>query len=233
MNNIWRLGGYFSRSYSSYFSAPQQLCLSGTPLNESLVCLHQLLPQFQKENKVQKVQCVVLTDGEANHLPYHKQVSRHWMEEGESYLGMRRINPATSFLRDRKVGKTYKFGWNYCEFTSTLITNLKDNFPTVNFIGIRLLQKNDAMRFVRMYYREGSKEFEVIRRDWKKQKSYTIHNSGYDAYFAMSSSNLADDAEFDVEDDATKAQIKRAFVKSLKTKKLNKKVLGEFISLVA
>ena len=41
------------------------------------------------------------------------------------------------------------------------------------------------------------------------------------------------DAEFDVEEDATKAQIKRAFVKSLKTKKLNKKVLGEFISLVA
>ena len=49
----------------------------------------------------------------------------------------------------------------------------------------------------------------------------------------MSSSNLSDDAEFEVEDDATKAQIKRAFVKSLKTKKLNKKVLGEFISLVA
>ena len=39
--------------------------------------------------------------------------------------------------------------------------------------------------------------------------------------------------EFDVDEDATKAQIKRAFVKSLKTKKLNKKVLGEFISLVA
>ena len=35
------------------------------------------------------------------------------------------------------------------------------------------------------------------------------------------------------DDEATKAQIKRAFVKSLKTKKLNKKVLGEFIELVA
>ena len=78
-----------------------------------------------------------------------------------------------------------------------------------------------------------TKEFEIIRRDWKKQRSFIIHNSGYDAYFALSSSNLADDAEFEVEDDATKAQIKRAFVKSLKTKKLNKKVLGEFISLVA
>ena len=236
MINIWRLGCYFNRSYHSYYTTPQQLNLSGTPLNEAILCLHKILPQFQKENNVQKVQCIILTDGEANHLPYHKMVTRYRYRDGEEsspYMGMRRINPATSFLRDRKVGKTYKFGWNYCDFTSALITNLKDRFPTVNFIGIRLLENRDSMRFAKMYYREYSKEFEVIKRDWKKQKSYVIHNSGYDAYFAMSSSNLADDAEFDVEDDATKAQIKRAFVKSLKTKKLNKKVLGEFISLVA
>ena len=49
----------------------------------------------------------------------------------------------------------------------------------------------------------------------------------------MSSATLSQESEFDVEQDATKAQIKKAFVKSLKTKKLNKKVLGEFISLVA
>ena len=60
-----------------------------------------------------------------------------------------------------------------------------------------------------------------------------ITQSGYDAYIAMSSSNLADDTEFDVDEDATKAQIKKAFAKSLKTKKLNKKVLGEFVELVA
>jgi hypothetical protein len=236
MINIWRLGSYFNRSYHSYYTTPQQLNLSGTPLNEAILCLHKILPQFQKENNVQKVQCIVLTDGEANHLPYHKMVTRYRYRDGEEsspYMGMRRINPATSFLRDRKVGKTYKFGWSYSDFTSTLITNLKDRFPTVNFIGIRLLENRDAMRFAKMYYREYSKEYEVVKRDWKKQKSYTIHNSGYDAYFAMSSSNLSDDAEFEVEDDATKAQIKRAFVKSLKTKKLNKKVLGEFISLVA
>ena len=39
--------------------------------------------------------------------------------------------------------------------------------------------------------------------------------------------------DFEVDDGATKAKIKSAFIKSLKTKKLNKKVLGEFISLVA
>ena len=73
---------------------------------------------------------------------------------------------------------------------------------------------------------------EKLEREWKRNKSFTIKNSGYDAYFAMSSAVLAEDAEFEVDEDATKAQIKKAFVKSLKTKKLNKKVLGEFVELV-
>ena len=49
----------------------------------------------------------------------------------------------------------------------------------------------------------------------------------------MSSNTLSQDTNFEVAEDATKGQIKKAFVKSLKVKKLNKKVLGEFISLVA
>jgi len=49
----------------------------------------------------------------------------------------------------------------------------------------------------------------------------------------MASQSLRNDAEFEVEDDATKAQIKKAFFKSLKNKKMNKKILGEFIELVA
>ena len=39
--------------------------------------------------------------------------------------------------------------------------------------------------------------------------------------------------EFEVKEDATKAEIKRAFGKSLKGKKMNKKILSEFIELVA
>ena len=61
----------------------------------------------------------------------------------------------------------------------------------------------------------------------------TIKTSGYHAYFAISAASLSQDADFEVDDGATKAKIKSAFIKSLKTKKLNKKVLGEFISLVA
>ena len=131
-----------------------------------------------------------------------------------------------------KLGKIYKFGWNWCEFTNVLLKNLKDSFPSMNLIGIRVLENRDANRFMRIYSDEYSKEFDVLKKDWSKNKSFTIRNSGYDAYFAMSSATLAQDVEFEPKSDS-KADIKRAFVKSLKVKKLNKKVLGEFIELVA
>jgi hypothetical protein len=117
-----------------------------------------------------------------------------------------------------------------------MLLNLRDKFPFTNFIGIRVLSSRDAYRFINLYHSasdEDYKQYIKIQDDWKKLKSFTITKSGYHAYFGLSSSALSQDAEFEVADDASKAQIKSAFVKSLKTKKLNKKVLGEFISLVA
>lgn len=228
--NIWRIAFTFEKPYKCGYTYPNRLSLSGTPLNESLIALHQILPKFQRENKLQKVQCIVLTDGEASHLPYHHTVQRRW--ESVPYIGTRGISPDKCFLRDRKLGTTYKFEYEYHKFTDILLTNLKDNFPTVNFIGIRVLNSRDANRFISMYHSQIDKQYEKIQSDWKKMKSFTITNSGYDAYFGLSSNALSQDAEFEVHETATKAQIKSAFVKSLKTKKLNKKVLGEFISLV-
>jgi hypothetical protein len=229
--NIWRLAYCFSRTYHSHYTYPNRLCLSGTPLNEALISLHQILPKFQKENKLQKVQCIVLTDGEANQLCYHREVKRVW--EKKPYLGSGYINPHSTFLRDRKLGTTYKIDYGYHGFTDTLLNNLKDKFSSTNFIGIRVLESRNAQRFIGLYHSQTDKQYEKIQNDWKKLKSFTITNSGYDAYFGMSATALAQDTEFEVAEDATKSQIKSAFVKSLKTKKLNKKVLGEFISLVA
>jgi hypothetical protein len=231
MLNIWRLAYCFGRTYHSPYTYSNRLSLSGTPLNEALISLHQILPKFQKENKLQKVQCIVLTDGEANQLVHHKEVKRHW--EKEPRLGTGYIYGELTFLRDRKLGTTYKFGYGYHEFTDVLLRNLKDKFTSMNFIGIRVLESRNFSRFVQMYHSQLDKQYEKIQSDWKKVKSFTITNSGYDAYFGMSATALSQDTEFEVAEDATKSQIKSAFVKSLKTKKLNKKVLGEFISLVA
>ena len=231
MINIWRIAKAYSNFYGSPYSAPCRLGLSGTPLNEALVFLHKILPEFQKKNKLQKVQCIVLTDGEASHLGRHVEVQRHW--ETEPYIGTRQLSGGVSFLRDRKTGNTYQIPYGWHGFTDMMLQNLRDNFPTVNFIGIRVLESRDANHFMSLYHDRGSNVFFKLQSEWKKQRSFTIKTSGYHAYFAMSAASLAQESDFEVDDGATKAKIKSAFIKSLKTKKLNKKVLGEFISLVA
>ena len=231
LKNIWRIASVFSNYYGSRYSYPTRLCLSGTPLNEALITLHKLLPKFQKDNNVEKVQCIVLTDGEANSMPYHVEV-KDYFNSDEYKMGLRGIRPDSCSLRDRSLGKVYKFGYSWWHFTEVLIKNLQDKFPSSNFIGIRVLPPREGSNILRRYCDDPA-DYDKCIKDWRKLKTFTIKSSGYNAYFGLSSSALADDTEFEVKEGATKGQIKTAFVKSLKTKKLNKKVLGEFVSLVA
>ena len=230
MKNIFRLAASFGRWTQCSYQPPTGLSLSGTPLNEALISLHQILPKFQKENKLQKVQCVVLTDGEACMIKYHREVQRHW--EQEPFMGTAHIGP-NAFLRDRKTGNTYSCDTEWHGFTDILLRNLRDRFTDINFIGIRVLEGRDAGNFIRRYCEYFSDTYLKTINAWKKERAFAIKSSGYHSYFGLSANALAQDTEFDVAEDATKSQIKSAFVKSLKTKKLNKKILSEFISLVA
>ena len=219
MKNLFRTV-YSFRHYVPY-SIPSQINLSGTPLNESLVALHTILPKFKKENNLQKVQCIVLTDGESHQLNYFGY---------STYSGdvCPRSCVADGYLRNRKTGHTYKLDYEYWKFTDVLLKNLKQTFPDTNFIGIRLTSSRDFVPFVRRYHWITDEETKKARKD----KSFKIDNSGYDAYFAMIQNSLSGDSTFDVEDNATKSKIKSSFMKSLKAKTLNKKVLSQFMDLV-
>jgi hypothetical protein len=230
MKNIFHLAASFNcRNYSRY-PVPVGMSLSGTPLNEALISLHQILPKFQTENKLQKVQCVVLTDGEACAIKYHREVQRRW--EQEPFMGTAHIGP-NAFLRDRKTGNTYSFDCEWHEFTDVILRNLRDCFTNINFIGIRVLESRDAGSFIRRYCGYYGDEHDKVMSAWRKEKAFSIKKSGYHTYFGLSSSTLSQDSVFDVAECATKSQIKNAFVKSLKTKKMNKRILGEFVQLVA
>ncbi|NBW58432.1 hypothetical protein EBR43_11805 [bacterium] len=230
MKNIFRLAYSFGRNCYSSYPIPLGLSLSGTPLNEALISLHQILPKFQKENKLQKVQCVILTDGEACGIKYHREVNRQWEEK--PFLGTANIGFG-SFLRDRKTGNTYSLDCEWYQMTDVFLRNLRDKFADINFIGIRVLESRDAGNFIRRYCGFYGPEYDKVMGSWKKEKAFTIKKSGYHSYFGLSATALSQDTEFDVAEDASKAQIKSAFVKSLKSKKMNKKILGEFMELVA
>jgi hypothetical protein len=229
MKNLWNVAYSFRNGCQS--TTPYKLHLSGTPLNESLIALHNIIPNFQKKHKLQKVQCVILTDGEASQIPYHVEIQRNI--SANPYIGIRRINSDSTFLRDRKLGTTYKFGNEYHQFTDTLIRNLRDKFPYVNFIGMRIMEGRDAGHFIDRYCGCYGELHNKVMNDWKKDRSFVITQSAYNKYFGLSSNSLSQDSSFEVSDDASKSQIKSAFAKSLKTKKLNKKILGQFVELIA
>jgi len=128
---------------------------------------------------------------------------------------------------------TYSLDCEWYEFTDIMLRNLRDKFKDINFIGIRVLESRDAGSFIRRYCGYYGPEYEKTMGIWRKQRAFTIKKSGYHSYFGLSANALAQDADFEVAEDATKTQIKSAFAKSLKSKKMNKKILGEFVELVA
>ena len=223
MKSVWRLV-YAMRYYVNYH-IPPGYGLSGTPLNQSIACLYELIPQFKAKHDLQKVQCVILTDGEANVLPIVRQRT---YADGEGYY---HCYPAAinSYLRNRKNGCTYQIQYDYYKFTDILLTDLKKTFPDTNFIGFRLVDGRSMKYFVNKYEEHlTEKDIKIM----KKDKFYAIKNSGYTSYFAMTTSALNSETGLDVDEGATKAKIKAAFAKNLKAKALNKKVLSQFMDLV-
>ncbi len=224
MKNIWKLASSFRDHLGM---TPPLLYLSGTPLNEAIISLHEILPDFKKRNGVEKVNCVVLTDGEAQVPSRTVRLRRQWEEEDN--IRNRRITENT-FLRNRKTGYTYKVDSDFFKFTEILLEDLKQMNPGVNVIGFRLSSNSDFKGFCRRYDRTMTEDsYKKI----KKDKSVAIKTSGYTSYFGILSSSLDNDTEFDVEEGASKAKIKSAFVKNLNAKSLNRKVLSQFVDIIS
>ena len=233
MLNVFRCGATSDWSMNtSWMQAPVGYRLSGTPLNETMIALRQILPEFKKIHNVEKVQCVVLTDGEGQPMRYNKEVQRDW--EDEPWMGTQYFGDGC-FIRDRQLGTTYLCEGHYYDDrnqTDVLLKNLRQRMPNVNFIGIRIMSTRDGGQFARRYLGYGNESVEKIMQRWRKERSFAIKDAGYHTYFGLASQALANDVDFQPKSDS-KADIKRAFVKSVKNKKMNKKILGEFIELVA
>ena len=231
MKNLYRLA-YANQGTYSMYSVPNQLNLSGTPLNESLVALHKIIPHFQSKTKVQKVQCVILTDGEASALPRYTGNVGY----GYGYVGI----SDDCYLKDKKLKTTYRFPrYSYYashKFTDVLLRHLKDVYPSVSFIGIRLLSAGEITSFVKNHLENNndSESYNKIMDDWKQNKSCAIKCAGYDSYFGIYSKSMNSSTEFEVEEsDVGTTAIRNAFKKSLESKKMNRKILSQFADLIA
>jgi hypothetical protein len=203
--------------------------LSGTPLNEGIVMMNYLIPEFQKKNDLQKVNVCILTDGEACQTSYGRKFYNE--HKDEYYARPRRLDEGVC-LRDRKTGRVYSkfFGWE--SNTNTFIQQLRDRNPNVNVLGFRIMGGSGLTNFVSSY--ADISRYAEVQKQWKKEKSAIIPGpKSYTALYAINNNALDSESEFEVESGAKKTEITKAFKKMLGSKSANKKLLNSFVEYVA
>ena len=224
--NLWREASVY-RNYTGYQSTIG-LQLSGTPLNESIILLNYMIPEFKKQNDLQKVNVCILSDGEGCAIGYGHEI---YLDHKDEYaVRLRRLDYYQT-LRDRETGITYK-AFDYDNITNTFIQQVRDRNPGVNVIGFRILAGNQLASFVGRY--AVYENYHAVQKQWKKEKSAIIPNPiAYSALYAISNNALNESTEFNVESGAKKGDISRAFKKMLSSKSNNKKLLSSFIGYVS
>ena len=223
--NIWR--EVYRFTYHTWYRETPGLGLSGTPLNEAIVSLNYIIPEFKRQNDLQKVNVCILTDGDSCMIGYGKKIDAY----GEETQRPIRVQENCT-LRDRKTGIVYsEFRDSYTEVTTTFISQLRDRNPGVNVIGFRILRGAHLSNFVSRYGYLG--DYNQIHKQWKKEKSAVIRSRAYNALYAIQQNSVESSSDFEVADGAKKGEISRAFKKMLNAKSSNKKVLSSFIDYVA
>ena len=219
----------YAYTYHVYYHTTIGMGLSGTPLNESIVMLNYLIPEFKKQNDLQKVNVCILSDGEGSQVAYGRRYYNDYKDE--NYVRPRRID-YTTVLRDRDTGHVYSSGDGWGEMTTTLLKQVRHRNPGVSILGFRIMSGSQLSSFVSSY---GSLvHYNDVQKQWKKDKSAIITMpKGYTALYAISNTTINADTDFDVEEGAKKGEISKAFKKMLKNKSTNKKLLNSFIEYVA
>ena len=226
--NLWREAYYYRHGYASGYRAAPGLGLSGTPLNEAVVMMNYVVPEFKKQNDLQKVNICILSDGESCNIGYgHEVYNDH---KDEYHIVPRRIEYYQT-LRDRKTGITYET-FDYDNVTNTFLKQLRDRNPGVNVLGFRILSGSQLQSFVGRY--ASYEGYSQVQKQWKKEKSAIIANpKAFSALYAISNNSLNESTDFNVESGAKKGEITRAFKKMLGAKSTNKKLLSSFIEYVS
>ena len=178
LNNLWRMASYYDHCYGynrltweeretkgQEIPIADNFSLYSTPLNQSIVVAMDLVPKFKKDNGLQKVHTVFLTDGYSNSLDrkyvYRDKYTDSFNEvhgegihvEGyyDSFSYKDDVNTIVTDPVTKKVWKSHYKGseWNgsgkkfeYSNQTPILIEFLKNRVPGMNIVNFFIAGKN-------------------------------------------------------------------------------------------
>ena len=207
-----------------YCNYDHKFALSGTPLNEAIIALGQIVKQFIKSSGIQKCHTVILTDGDAFHSDYLYK----FYEDGSA--STRSVYSGGFMIRHGS--RTYNGGNGHSDFTCSLIKAVKDALPNTSFLGIRILER-DYRHFYMHYARNSYMDFEEMKAQNRKEGMIHFTSNSFDKWYGISSNKLQEDAELTVDQGADKRSISTAFKKMNRGKKTNKVMVKQFIDQIA
>jgi hypothetical protein len=229
---LLQIGHVFGRTHRRHY-VPHGWNLSGTPLNEALVFANYYIPEFKEMHRLDIVNTIVLTDGEANETEEIIATDgrrRHM----NSVYGIGWKGKANTVITDKQTGKT-GFAKPGQPVTAALLELLKNRTGT-NLIGYYILNSLSKYRINGFIMGQGliNEDTQNIIHKIKKEKFYAINSYVYDKYFLVKSDDLnINDEELKVKSDSSKKDILKSFMQSQRSKIVNRVLLNKFIAEIA
>ena len=217
---------------------PYSFRLAGTPLNQALVFANKYILQFKEAYKLDIVNTVILTDGEADDVERVVVDSTTSEYTKSMYLndkyGIGYKRESNTVITDRSTGKTghAKPGQ---PLTTALLNLLKENTGT-NLIGYYILSSSGKRRIESFINTNGVKNKDLVNvtNELRKNKFSSITEQGYDKYFLVTALDLViTNKDLKVDSESTKKDVLKAFMTKQKSKLVNRMLLNKFIEEIA
>lgn len=213
---------------------PPFMQLSSTPLNEAIIAAMEIVPEFQKRNKLQMVNTVFLTDGEG------QVINTMWDQNFDGKTTMKYISHRHQYgkspliVRDIVTRHEQRINdiYDSNQMTSAFIKLLKARTGS-NVIGFYVISGRQFNRNIYNFFPRGS-DFEEIKSKFRKEKFSVLTNAGYDEYYILRSEGLdtEDDVEMQVKENASTRSLVSAFSKYAGGRVSNRVILNRFIGLI-
>jgi len=241
MEILWMVASYYGFEADREIAFdkvafPGFLNLGGTPLNDAIIAMMEIVPKFKRDTGVQKVNTIFLTDGASNNLDgvYDYRLDTG---TGEHTAVIDRIR-GTMTISDPKTLKNYEV--DGYDITDGLLRILKDRVDGMNLIGFFVAGSGRSGRVDKrvLSYLQRELSMDAIMDQVKfinKNKFLAIDSKGYDEMYVLPAKGMEVSNE-GLSDDlvgASKAKLKTAFGKSMKGKVESRQLLNKFVKLVA
>jgi hypothetical protein len=241
MEILWMVASYYGfeadhRIAINKVGFPGFLNLGGTPLNDAIIAMMEIVPKFKAETGVQKGNTIFLTDGASNRLEgiYDYRLNTDTGEH-TPYISTVR---GTMTISDPKTLKNYEVaGYN---ITDGLLRILKDRVDGMNLIGFFVAGSGRSGRVDKrvLYNLQRDLGMDAIMEQVRfinKNKFLAIDSKGYDEMYVLPAKGMKVENE-GLSDElvgASKAKLKTAFGKAMSGKIESRQLLNKFVKLVA